>query len=660
MLEKGLLIIFFIFLIPLVRASITFNEWGSYYDSVWFCWANNTCVQRTGTTPDLFPDNVNVGSQLYFLVSSSEAQVNGLQINIVTPASSGLRGVWQYPTGRSGSWVWNNFTGVVDTSNNFSLSGLHNITWDLPPFDKWNNYAAPAPFSASQNKHYHFHLRFLVTNADGVTEGGNFTLTSTKMKPWTIYVYNENTTMEKLYQNSTANGWGCIEKGTNTSYTIKCNIRLAYSNITTKNEQWSFDVNRHLRLDTEARMYMGKVYSGDKVYQGTSILFNLVDRSFAAGGAIMGASNSEWLNGQIRVVCLSGYYCQGFWGGPGSTPKQKVYGMYFEGFRHETFSASDIGVLNAVYVGHQIEGAGAIIANPTAYAGSHGWRITTAQATIHGADFSKVISSPVNAYLYNNNNTKNNCTDCNFGTWTYDKYVSWSAGSGYNNSLLMQASLIIRYIMPDGTPIENATVTIKDKNGTIVAELKTNPDGYASNEFGKVVSATWSNVTVNRTYGNSVSLRFREILITNGTAVNERKYIPAGNNATFIPVIPDFQTIPPAASNYIIVPYITYLKIYPAIEGTTSTVWSNYTNYNPFTITIEKEGYETYNVTMNIGGKLNLLAVAKPQGAAGAVGTALGIGHCLTQPYVVIGEENKSLEIGYNNTNLPYVVIEKK
>ncbi len=604
--------------------AITFNnKWLNVQSCAYYDASATTYTQRGATRQvkncDVFPDSgVDVGDAFIFAIDYSpyyntigaHGKANKVKVNLdVGVAASSWDGVWEYVNGGTNAVpTWGALTIISDGTNKLRTTGSQTIEFEVP--DDWDNFHLT---NIGGWIYYTFMIRFRITTVAGLTEGGHIIDSNDNCQScgYTIYVsgYTSNApcTFNDIYNASVAGGWGVVTKNAN-QYIFNCNLCNGSGNyISTKQEQIIFNTNFFMtQADNTGTLICGEIYSGNKTIKGSSFIF--IGKNCNYPGSGIAGANSQLLNSQFRHYWKSvaaGY--NGYWGGGfGGFANQTLYDVYVEGFRNMAFDGADDAIIGVRHTAH-IEGSGAIIAEGAAYNCAYGQRLqNTFNTYIHAYDFSKVTNAPFNPYLYNRDNNDFYAVDCDYGTFTTDKYAYWSSGSGTNNKIWIIASFLLKVVDESGNAISGATVTLKDKNGDTSFSYLTNADGYPGQDSGAATGYTASTLSDTSKSWTSNQWRWREIYITSGSGAGQRRYIKYQTTPyTTLNLAPDFQTIPATNDRYIIIPYVNWLKITPAIEETTSGVWSIATEYNPFTLTISKSGYKTYKSVLTLTKKFD-------------------------------------------------------
>lgn len=601
--------------------AITFNDvWAnllscSFYDS-----SAGTYTQRGSTRQvkncDMFPDSgVDAGDAFVMAIeyatygaTNGYGKCNKVKINIDTAVAAGTwEGVWEYAhDGSNAVPLWSELTVVSDGTSNLQATGSQTLEFEVP--DDWDNFHL-TNISGGSWIYYSWLIRFRVTSVASLTEGGHIIDSNDNAQScgYTIHVdgYDSGSpcTMDDIYDADVAGSWGVVTKNKNQFY-FNCNLAASAGNyISSKSEQIIFNTNWIMAND--GALVSGEVYSGNKVRYGSSIIFLGANCNYPGGG--VASAGSRIYNSHIRHYwekTAVGY--NGYWSGGLGGTDQIIYDTYIERMRNMSFSGATNGIIGVKHTAH-IEGSGAIIAEGTVFSSGYGVRTQNGNPHyIHSYDFSKVATAPFNPYLSNNDNNNFYAVDCDYGAFTYDKYAYWVSGSGTNNKIWIILSFLLKVVDEAGNAISGATATLTDKNGDEVFSYETNTDGYAGEDSGSMTAATASSISDTLKSWTQNLWRFKEVYITSGSGVGQRRYICYHSSTyTTLPLVPDFQTTPSATDRYIIIPYVSWLELAPITEETTSSVWSTYTNYNPFTLTITKSGYKKYESTFTLNKKFD-------------------------------------------------------
>jgi hypothetical protein len=165
---------------------------------------------------DYFNDSAVVNDALYFSSEySGSSPFNGLKFNVGTALSaSAITIVWEY---YSTSNVWTALSGVVDNTNNFTTTGVNEVTWDVPTDAKRTTYDGQAAYW----------IRCRISSVTSITEGGANATDLVQWKMFDIRITGGTTetpiTMEDIYQEDVSNGWGVVTKAGD-AYNIQRNF----------------------------------------------------------------------------------------------------------------------------------------------------------------------------------------------------------------------------------------------------------------------------------------------------------------------------------------------------------------------------------------------------------------------------------------------------
>lgn len=579
---------------------------------------------------DLFPDSVNTNDALIFSSGGSAGPVSGnalgkykgLTLNIQTGlAASSITGVWEYAI-RSGTQAtnlsWASLTGVVDGTNMFQNTGINSVTWDIP--EDWCNYVWPSNLTSYP---YGWMVRFRITGVTSLTEGGKLDNDYVYINSYAIQLagFTEEApcTFQQIYDADVSGSWGVVTKNDN-QYTFTCNVRCVdwSSYFVTKNEQILFKVN--WLFSVYGRLTSGEIYSGDKCQNGSNFIFEAYNISYTE--VFIGSSYTKLYNSQFKVLPMtwaSGYYdFIGIWtGNIGQQVGQEVLDCYFEKFRHISPQYKLNSLIGLKFNGFHCEYTGAIIARNTFYGGGYGIRWYPPSGTyVHQNDFSKVLVSPINPwYCTAAEDFYGDMVDCTFGSLSDTAKVRWSHSATIVDQLARMYetySLDIKVIDSLGNALEDVKLIIRDKNGQLTDTLYSNYDGVFGIDNGSITTADY-NILYD--IGKSWSVdqhRFREVLITSGVGINQRRFIISGGTSTTSPLTPTLDILPSVNDRYVILPYLRVKKFTPISFTPNTTQYSDTTLYNPFTFIISKVGYETVTMSVDVSTPFkNVIVITK-------------------------------------------------
>lgn len=606
-----------------MAGTITFND--VWYDIMHVYYnksGTNTYTQLAAASVkniNLFDTTSAVGDSIVFASNNTYGKVNQLKINLdIGISATSISGVWEYSYGTSYPPTWKELPNVVDNSNNLRNTGESIISFDPP--DDWSNYYSTTYFATT----YLFGIRFRITEVTGITSGAHIINSSNACVscPYSIYIngYDNNTpcTFTDIYNADSTNGWNLITKIKN-SFLFKCN--LAIGNISTCyirsiNEVIQFDYNWFINdYSGRSTWLVGNIYKENKVINGSSFIFYGQGRidypSYFIG------DYSVICNSSFRHITNIGTTIIGYWGGGiGTRSNQSLYDTYFEGFRQLNFSNQTNFISDIKFYGGHIETPGAICNNITCYGGTHSIRTSGGSGFYcHNFDVSGCINSPINPYWSTNISLfRFYGVDFKWGTFADSNKVRWTNGpspiANGDHKIYETYSFLLKLVDSTGDPIENAKVTLLDKDENIVFNYLTNSNGYCYRECGSITSCDSTSITDNTKTWTSNKYAYQEIYLTSGNGIDQRRFIKAyGGTSTLLPIAPDFSIIPANNDNYIIIPYVN-VKYYTPLSYTAGNAcFSNVTNLNPFTLIITKENYNTYKSQITINKPIDIMMV---------------------------------------------------
>jgi hypothetical protein len=569
---------------------------------------------------DLFPDTgMGVGDAVLFATDYNlTGKFNSLKLNIDVPiAGTGITGVWEYATGGSNNAPnWVALSGVVDTSNGLTVAGVQTITFTVPT--DWDNFHWVGIHS---NIYYCFGIRYRITGFTTWTEGGHLAnvSNSTKTKAYSINCMassvGDQITMQKIYDASVAGGWGVVAKNGN-QYSFKCNIDFKSNYFTSKNEVIQFE-NNWFYFSSGGVWSIGALQTGGGTNNGSSFIFLGSNVNYPAGNYFMGSTGSYFYSSQVKhVILLRNIGFNGYWGGLGYTT---ISDLSIEGvrqidcsnntgvFRNIKGAVSEVGGSDC-----HIETFGGIIYNislvlPSQFATINGG-VALKGTRLHKCDLSVVTNAVISYYDGTSLSTgvENYLVDCNWGQISDDKRASWyKSGTVYGpntiHKLWETSSFEAKVTNSSGVAIPLVNVLMQDAYLRSALVAVTSPDGYIAEDYGIATSGTTSILTDTTKSWATDQYRFKEVLITSGTGVGQRRIIKKGNTATYLPFAWDVVTAPSAGSKYVIVPYINVKSVSPINLTPSSTCYSVVTDANnPFSLKLRKYGYQFLQVSIAI------------------------------------------------------------
>ena len=166
-------------------------------------------------TYDYFADASGVNDAIYF--NSYFKKYRGLKFNITTPlAATSIAVAWEYYT--SAGWVA--LAGVIDGTNAFQASGVQSVSWTMPI--NWYN----CPTIGGQSTMRGYNVRCRITAVSGITEGGAQTGASTKYYSNAIHL-NAAHRMSEILAADVAGGWGVVTRdASEKNYLFDCNVMV--------------------------------------------------------------------------------------------------------------------------------------------------------------------------------------------------------------------------------------------------------------------------------------------------------------------------------------------------------------------------------------------------------------------------------------------------
>jgi hypothetical protein len=580
--------------------AITFNDTTVNVAKVYYRKASDGSItERTsyGKAKDYFPNDFAVGDRIMFGMTTISNKVN---LNVSTAiAATSVSGVWEYVSVRSSSPTWTALDGVVDGTNGFTTTGANSVSFTIPADGAWRNY--PSYFYSIGD--YFFYISYRITAVDTPTEGGAQASANITANPYCINVSGYSTaspcTFKKIYDADVAGSWGLVTRN-KCQYFIKCD--LSFDNLLSKNEQITFDSGFGFNIG--GNLYLGEQVSGDKVTNGSNIIFLSYAHSYA-NRAICNSSNSLIYNSQLKHVDdpdkgTTSSYGQGYWG----TGAGKVsYDSFFQRQRNLALTYADSAYIGLKSACH-IEGTASAIIAKHIFVHTSGIRATTTGVHWHECDFSLCTNWAINPYLYGATVRDYYSVDCNFGVISPNKWTYWNSPGAIDTlNSWFQCSALLKIVDTTGTPIPNADVIIYDKNKNILKTLTTNEDGFATEEKGTVTSATTSTLSDTSKSWTTNQYMFKEVFITSGAGVGQRRYI-SSNTGNTLTLLPTLATALSTDSKYIVLPYITFGLNQPLSVSTTA--WSSYTDFTPHTIKVSKAGYVGTDIITSLKEKTNM------------------------------------------------------
>jgi hypothetical protein len=236
-------IIFFI-IIPSAFGVFTFNEKIDAPIIVKYNAVTNTATRGVSHSSSDFDKNdyyiFNVGASVNdFIAWGTPFYVfTNLTLNLTEPIVSTDHGIiWEYSYNYGTNlWTgWKVIPNVIDETNNFTLTGLKSIRWDINDMNIWGSFLGINFPGLSTQGSTAIYVRARIVNADTITSGGRVEA-YTKMNDHTITLTDENARILDIYNADQANEWGCIVN-INSYYYLNCNLNLGNSNLTIRENE---------------------------------------------------------------------------------------------------------------------------------------------------------------------------------------------------------------------------------------------------------------------------------------------------------------------------------------------------------------------------------------------------------------------------------------
>lgn len=409
----------------------------------------------------------------------------------------------------------------------------------------------------------------------------------------------------------TQNQWGVCYKHGDGQFAFDATITITgASDFSTSDEQVLFmNGNRFHNKGTGTIAY-GLLYAEDKVYGGTDFMYEGTSNDYNACH-IAPNGTATFYNLRVKNVTTgAGLACQGHWGSNiGSSTGHTIYGLFVDKWRQLDFRSSFNSIIGATIYGGQTEqtAAGNMV-GVTTFGSAVGIRVINTESAgnnryVHKYDLAQSTTGGVQIYQEQDIDQFNfYVVDSKWGLLKEGSVAPWkvywliSGTVTYTTQQVYEVYSLEQKLMDRfGNVVSNALVNIYDSTGANVLSCLTSPDGYLNIDYGTVTSAT-STTLVDTTkswtttgYGQHA---YKEVLITSGTGMGQRRYVMASNNsATLLKITPAWVTTPDATSKYVILPYISVKKFTPHVFTPSATTYSDVTNLGPHRLVIQKSGF---------------------------------------------------------------------
>jgi hypothetical protein len=480
-------IIGILILMNLVSATVTFDTVRN--DSLYIVKHDNSTGSTllyssfsNQTNLDLFTDDFSQNDYIAF--GYYVCPWHTLTLNISTAISATSYGiVWQYSNSTGSIGAWENFTSAdnfVDGTNNFSLTGLRNISFEVPDyFDMKPNLGTSSGDA--------FWIRALIVSSTSPTEGGKYWNITNRI-PYQYYDYtiriSGQVTPQDIYNADVLGGWNATEH-MGSYYWIKTNLLiLDNTNFTTMNSTMLELGYPTIGYDNRYRKRMLYHY-----YPKSNLTFGEMNflTNDTSGGSMFKYNNnfiysSQGSNGIVGKMNLwnSIFYMENAGFNDmrmnnfdfRNSIIEKSYPYMFESTR---------SVLHNVIVSAQTSGnylyiyASNVDVNNLILKKTNGI-LTGVTTTLFNVDFGSTKNLSVANSGYNTT-----CVDCYMANYTRQ-----IPPMGQYNGVFFNTTLRIDIFNKTGSQIYNVNVTIKDVNGTTV------------------FNGTWTNTTVINTFYRSM------------------------------------------------------------------------------------------------------------------------------------------------------------
>lgn len=544
---------------------------------------------------DIFTSGVGIDDHTIFMAVNPYGKFYKMVVNITTPVvATAFTGVWEYAVGSGNlnSPNWKPLQNVVDGSNNFSVGGVQELSFDEP--SDWANKLNPD----GNTTWYRWNIRFRVTAVGTITQYPVVANETTCHHNSIIVDSNVTSTytFEDIYQADVANGWGVVsKKGESQYHFTETLVMYTDTVLITQNEQVSFTKNKP--SDITARVMSGEKVDG-ATKKGTHWLFEMINASFNGFHTV--GNSSELYDSSWRVVETDASVdSQGFWGddGIGSASNTKIADVFLSGWRSFGWTNTSVVMKKVRIADSHVESTGA--ATIECSFGHHlGIRSHNYNSNqyIHRCDFS-ACTNAVNPWQLTELNWVHTLVDAKFNTSLGTEYIAdWrNHGSDVSNihtqhvDLVSSVDLTIRN--ENGNLLEGVSIIIKDKDGVIVNTLTTTA-GFATEEVLTIttMSPTAELFTVLNTPHEN--LNQREIKFLTGSNTNHRSVVLKHTNND-LKLAEPFSIAPSWLNTLAVVPYVVHSILTPSnttlnASGVLSTVNTRY----PFTLEIHAKGYE--------------------------------------------------------------------
>jgi len=563
-----------------------------------------TYTERTasGTSIQYFETDAVTGDALMFQSNSYSGKYGNITFDVLTAVvpDGAYTYQWEYCVRGSSTTDddWLPLHGVVDETNGFQNVGKGNVTFEIP--EDWENFINPSNVCTW----YCWNIKINITSSTGFSGGGGAQdAVSIKKVEEGFYCSGFSSaapcTMNDIYNQAVIDGVdGTVITRSGSYYNVNCTIRTSSTSgdFVTKNETIEF--NKGWDSFFSDKVQIGQISTGSKCMYGSTLIYHMNDSNL--NGYICGADSEIYGANIIHIVDPEANSWNGHWGGTlGDKTGQTIYQTFISDIRHCQFSLDENAIIGIDIFSAHVEPPGAIIQDVTCYDTAQCFRPKNNNDDdfVHQCDMSGTVSNCINPWQVHSvaPHWKMDFVDCNWGTVAKANRAYWQYSSSvayYQPRLYETYSMELRLIDELNNNLSGATVTLDDNDGNQIFSYTTNENGFVGVDNGTITQRTSSTMMDSSKSWSTNQWWFHEVLITSGSCKGARRIIHKGNNGTEITVAPNWATVPPLGSNYVIIPYIRCANMTP--KTTKSTCTSNYTYLGPFTMNITKTNYESY------------------------------------------------------------------
>lgn len=592
---------------------------------------NVTVINYAGAAFDYFKDTDTADAAIYFLCLAH--RFSGLEFDIGTAiTATDLVLVWEYYK-YDGTWVA--LSGVTDGTAGFTNTGVRSVTWTVP-----TDWAASHCLWASSVPRYYlttggFTVRCRISSVTSLSEGGRNNATKVKDFCNGIYIGDGGSyTLDNIVTADVAGGWGVLTKDSNTrNYFLNCNLLIhngtltidgyrtltvGKTAITSTTGSASATDGQMIEVLDDGVLTLGSLNANGLGYNGAKVVWNGCARQLdtsRTGGRFSGTFNA--------------YASQFYFSGLGSMfshlmGRLNLVDSVVESFARTSWSLSTN--VSGEIIRSSINTSNLYIYTPALIFDSTAFGVCTAgtawQFVLSGADASRIKNSNLNGTvsLSITQLSTMDVVDCiNIPTKT-------STGNYAQYECINEMyTFALKVLDENNTPIENATVTLTDKNGyTALFEDYFNWNGGTKCYIWNLTSTSDTNASVTSSTNITVGEYFLaggEIMKVTAKPSSTTVRVERNQVGTWKQLItstsegrtPLYRLNTSALTNsagelknntsYDYMVFIEQL-------GRINNVATTYT-FNPFTLTISKDGYETYTATFDITERTELIIKLK-------------------------------------------------